>query len=97
MKIHELLECSEHWTQKAAARDEKGRPVPMRDSEASSWCLWGALQVCYPDVQQRISATELLQKALDFPTLDIFNLVHWNDNPERKYSEVISLCRRLDV
>src|SRR5215813_4814584 len=45
-----LLECEEHWTQGAWARDENGRPCDPLSSRARRWCAWGALYKCARDL-----------------------------------------------
>src|SRR5262249_6455571 len=45
-----LLECEEHWTLGAWARDENGRPCDLVSSCARRWCAWGALQKCAYDL-----------------------------------------------
>jgi len=45
-----LLECEEHWTLGAWARDENGRPCDPLSSRARQWCAWGALQKCAYDL-----------------------------------------------
>jgi hypothetical protein len=37
------LQCQEHRTLGAWARDENGRPCNALASRASRWCAWGAL------------------------------------------------------
>jgi hypothetical protein len=45
-----LLECEEHWTLGAWARDENGRPCDPLSSCARRCCAWGALQKCAYDL-----------------------------------------------
>src|SRR5262249_11545190 len=45
-----LLDCEEHWTLGAWARDESGRPCDPLSSRARRWCAWGALQKCAYDL-----------------------------------------------
>jgi hypothetical protein len=45
-----LLECKEHWTLGAWAREENGRPCDPLSDRARRWCAWGALQKCAYDL-----------------------------------------------
>ena len=45
-----LLECEEHWTLGAWARDENDSPCDPLSSCARRWCAWGALQKCAYDL-----------------------------------------------
>jgi hypothetical protein len=45
-----LLQCEEHWTLGAWARDENGRPCDPLSSSARRWGAWGPLQRCAYDL-----------------------------------------------
>lgn len=97
MKIHELLDSPEKWTQKSFARLADGNPTNSADLDACSWCLTGALFKCYNP-----SGDVLNKMAKELPCvgerLAPFNIVLlWNDDPNRKYEEVFELVKRLDV
>lgn len=48
MKMLELLDSPEKWTQGSLARNKQQRRVSVNSPRAVSWCLSGALKLCYP-------------------------------------------------
>ncbi|MGH9967966.1 MAG: DUF6197 family protein [Pyrinomonadaceae bacterium] len=88
MKVYELLNKPEKWTTGTSMRDKDGIPV-ISERAAYSYCLVGAIGVCYPSelythIQKKLSE-ELKHR----------NISQWND--ESTYEEVISVCRKLDI
>jgi hypothetical protein len=59
-----LLECEEHWTLGAWARDENGRPCDPLSSCARRWCAWGALQRCAYDLVGNKQAARRIANAI---------------------------------
>ncbi len=93
MKIYELLDSPDKWTQGAFANDERGVSVGPNDKLASRWCMAGALDKCYP----REGREEAAKKLREFADEAGISIALWNDAPDRTYAEVLELCRRLDV
>lgn len=81
MKVYELLDAPEKWTQGHYHRvDENGQ---------ESWCLYGAVTMCYPTPR-----TEVLGKIIDRIKR---GPEAWNDDPIRTYEQVIALAKELDI
>ncbi len=91
MKVYELLDKPEKWTKGMLSRDSRGRPIDYpRDELAVCWCLLGAIELCY-ESREDMSVVKLVRNSINR------GISEWNDAPERTYSEVISLCKELDI
>lgn len=80
-----ILDSPNRWTRRSYARDANGRPVPIMDGKACSFCLVGALGraaggLAGAHLAERILSDELMDYAPD-----------WNDDPERTHEEVIAV------
>ncbi len=91
MKIRELLNSPEKWTQGASAKDSRGFGVPARSPYARQWCLMGALDICYPEVKDAVHVQNRIALILGTSAID------WNDTPDRKFEEVKELVDKLNV
>ena len=43
------------------------------------------------------TADDLIIKELGFETDDIISVINWNDAPERTFTDVLTLLRKLDI
>lgn len=91
MKMYELLDSPEKWVKYHSAVTADGSPIVATDTEASRWCVLGALHRCYP-----VCNSDARSKLLDRFAI-MSRLTSWNDAPERKYEDVITLLKELDV
>ncbi len=89
MKIRELLSDASKWTQHYLARKANGTPTSEQDPYAVSWCLVGAVIVCYP--QASLSVYEQIEKKTGGEMID------WNNAPERTFEDVRKLVEELDI
>lgn len=95
MKIHELLDSPEKWTQGTYARDSSGCSAPIHCPRAVSWYLMGAAHRCYPEVKV-LEVKVRLRDELRRRTGD-GTVVNWNDDENRTFDEVRNLLLKLDV
>ena len=96
MTARELLKAaadrvSAGWAQGADARAADGHAVDVRDPDAVSWSLLGALQAAAfagqePDVEEIRFAVAAIALLVADPSL-----AHWNDRAERTQTEVHAL------
>lgn len=91
MKIAELYSDKTKWTQGSIARNPKGIARALWNADdACCWCLMGALQKCYPEIEQaRKTFCQIENK--------VGNIFKWNDNPKRTFSEVKALVEELGI
>ena len=92
MKMYELLDSPEKWTQETASRNKDGTPS---STDPVCWCLLGACDYCYPGIQSiniRYKITERLRSEPHYISIAI-----WNDDPERTFEEVQQLLKELDI
>lgn len=93
MKIYEQI-TPETWCQRSYAEDKDGRSVQSEAPEAVKWCAMGWLRKVYR-----------YQNATYF---DVVNHMHkemglhkyigsWNDQPERKFEEVLELFKKVNI
>jgi hypothetical protein len=94
MKVYELLAKPESWTKKAPARNKHGKEVNASYSEATCWCLAGAICKLIEEVKIRASIYKQIHKEIDS---EYTSTVDWNDAPERTHQDVIDLCKKLDI
>lgn len=89
MKIQDLLSDETRWCKGTSARDCDDKPCHSQDSGAVRWCLLGAIRKVYgpyyPTIRYKIQ--NHLHEAAS----------HWNDAPERTFSEVRELIEKLDI
>jgi hypothetical protein len=90
MKVQELLTDESKWCQEALALDKNNNIVWSRSDEAVCWCLQGGIDRCYPGDNRDIF--EKIKKATGGIPVD-----RWNDNPERKFSDVRNLVVELNI
>lgn len=102
MKVRELLDRPERWTQGVLARDTTtGNPVGPESEFATAWCLGGAVMRAYPAYEDQTEPLRRLREAIfgpprgkGYPEPRIGN---WNDAPGRTFEEVRELVERLDI
>ena len=94
MKIYELLDTPNKWTQGAYQRDSQGRICNAQAGgrgKPVAWCLVGAFQECYKEPSTQLDFFTQLNSACGGC------VTVWNDAQGRTYQEVIDLCRQLDI
>jgi hypothetical protein len=82
----DLIEPEGAWTKGSYARDEHGKQVFFRDSNAVCFCAIGALTRIDP--LHSCNSTQGFEGFLDVPSL-----AGWNDAPERTQAEVVAAFR----
>ena len=91
MKVKELLDSSDKWTQGTDAEKRDGQETHPDDPEAACWCLLGAIEKCYP-VEERGSIYERIIEAIKEVQIS-----QWNDSPLRTFDDVQRLVIALDI
>lgn len=89
MKVHELLDSPERWTQGWLAKDKEGRHVSVHADNATCFCLVGAVGKCYSGLRY-LNVIEVLEK-------EIGMIARWNDARGRTFDQVKALVERLDI
>lgn len=92
----EYREHAERWTQGWYAKTAEGKDCGPTNPNAVCWCLRGAIEKRVGEGDEGIPIFEAFDRALGFQ--DSENTLHfiaWNDDPERKVSEVIALCEAV--
>ena len=92
MKAWELLRTKKQWCQGTSARTETGGTTNSQNPDAASWCILGAISKCYGHDQDYEAQTFLFRRKSRIKSMSI-----WNDNPQRKFSEVKALLKKLDI
>ncbi len=93
MKVKELLDAPEKWTQQKFAKTASGEPTMPLDPAAVCWCLRGAIHLCYRNTDQLIEVLEKVNSRISRG----LTTYQWNDAPERTFSEVKALVEELDI
>ncbi len=89
MKVKELLDSPEKWTQRANARDSHNLPVNPECDHAACWCLIGAIIRCYP-----LGSSDVVRRVDRNVGCYVNN---WNDAPERTFDDVKQLVEELNI
>ena len=88
--LQELYSKPNTWTQRATARNEKGKSCEI--DNGIKFCLNGALSKVYrDDGMQRTVAYYKISKFLGM------GIIQWNDWPGRTIEEVRDLVKRVNV
>lgn len=103
MKIWQLLSSRKKWTRNTFARYANGHVCSIHSPTASRWCLSGAAHKCYPDINKMFNVIDKIDNEIlkrigseaRPPALSV--IVYYNDNPKRKFSEIKTLVKKLDV
>lgn len=98
MKAHELLDSPAKWCQHAYARNKAGDVVFATSPSACSWCLTGALNLCYgpAGVRRLTQVKSRIERALDDRGIG-FCIADWNDRPSTTFEKLRELLLELDV
>ena len=101
MNPSDYIDTKEKWTQNAFARDKYGERCMPYDENAVAFCLTGAVERWATDtgLQYNVSEDEYLDALVGFIENqydDMDDIVFWNDNPERKYEEVIEVMHQVE-
>lgn len=96
MKAYEILSRPDRWTQRVAARDADGDHVLVTSEFACKFCILGALARKHG--VPLASYNEFYLKDRDTVSIAIGGDVgSWNDDPNRTFSEVHRLLKKLDI
>lgn len=90
MLVSELLEHPASWTKGALARNIFGDSMLGLGDDAVSFCLYGAINRCYLGKSNYENVVKTVEAVVD-------NIIIWNDDPDRKYGEVVALAQRLGI
>lgn len=88
MKIHELLTDESKWTQGSLARTNLDMAIHAQASDATCWCLVGAVHKCYGATKL---PNEIIQRIHD----KVGNLAKYNNS--HTFAEVRQLVLELDI
>lgn len=89
MKVQELLTDESKWNKGCYARNASGNEVSISSTDASCWCLSGAIHKCYGDTWD---VHDIICKKLNAETV-----CSWNDAPGRTFNDIKSLIEELDI
>lgn len=79
MRIVDFL-TEDKWTKGALARKAGGRAVEPDALEACRWCLSGAVDLCYPDVEENCDVRMKIDRYLSCLYLgELINITRFND------------------
>ena len=92
MKIRELFDSPEKWTKGSGARNSAGASVPPTVLAATSWCLLGAVDKCYPSIA---IARPVFDKI--YSKIGGTSATQWNDSTSRTFEDVRKLVVSLDI
>lgn len=92
MKLRELFSSKKKWCKGQYARDKRGGAVGAYSEDAVRWCLFGGLQKCYPNTKVR---NLILDEICILSSIE--NIVNYNDDDKRTFSDIKKLVEELDI
>jgi len=108
MKIQELYTDESRWCRANYAQRDDGFPVMSLSPDAVCWCLAGAICYCYAKEEfgAKTSRADTIRAKVNLalggheshgsPSNDS-DIVRWNDEPGRRFEDVVALVRALDI
>lgn len=93
MKIKNLL-TKKNWIKFDLAQNKDGGSVDADSSEACKFCLSGAIERVYSDEKDY---SRVYIQVMNYIGMDYFNISDWNDQKERKFSDVKKLVDKLNI
>lgn len=99
MKIRELLDKPDKWTQGSYAKTKDGGIVHPSSSHACKWCLAGAARKCY--IQGSKEFYDIIDK-IEYAIINKYNTTFinvpaFNDSVTITYKDIKALVDELDV
>jgi len=92
MKVKDLLTDESKWTQNVNARTEDGSPCEPKSTNATQWCLFGALCKCYKDHNEFTDMVHRIQKHTGHDPITT-----WNDVKHRTFADVSAIITALNI
>lgn len=95
MKAFELLSDESKWHKgPTSAVNQSGLPVPSKSPDACRWCIWGALNRCYPNHLAFLRIAANIARRVGYSSdTDLF---FWNDRVAT-YNDVVSVLKEMDA
>jgi len=94
MKAYQLLKNPKKWTQGTFAKNKKGEVVNLKDKQAYSFCVLGAIQTCYSNWKEKDDILKLLRyhiKGL------YFEVAEWNDHEKTTHEQLLKVLKELNI
>lgn len=95
MKAWELLSDPAKWCKNNSAQDADGNYCYSDEDSACQWCMLGAINRCYPELEQNIICYQKVVNRLGLTHW--LSIGDWNDAPERTHAEVLAVLKELDI
>jgi hypothetical protein len=92
MTLQELFTDETKWCKGAVARDANGYPVLSDSPSAVCWCLYGGIEICYPD--DFYAAESKFTDALPEGFLEVSQ---FNDDDETTFADVRAAIERAGI
>lgn len=97
VKVRELFDSSDKWTQGALARCQDGTEIHPRSDAAVRWSLGGAIAKCY-SLQEFFFVVGSLYTHIPATGLSHYHDAEmWNDAPGRTFEEVKRMVDECDI
>lgn len=93
MKLKELFKNKSTWIQNCLAHNKNGDWVREDSEEAVAWCLAGGMIKCYGYMEPEVAGSIMTELGLSYDV----NIVDWNNNKNRKFSDIKRLVNKLDI
>ena len=98
MKVYELLTDESKWIQGCLARTEIGHICLSKSTKAVKWCFLGAIRKCYypGKAYENILKRFYDEMGMGYHTME-WDIIQWNDCPDRIFKDVKELAIKLDI
>ena len=92
MKIKDLI-TKDNWIKGAYSKNNRNEIVPLLDSDATKFCLYGWIRKVYGENMEKYS--KICRKVIEYTDCGLIE--SWNDYSERKFKDVKKLVEKLNI
>jgi len=97
MKLKELFDKPEKWTQHVSAKDINGFSTEPCSDTAISWCLVGGIVKCYGVGWSYKFGERMISEINKTIGISSISISEWNDHKDRTFEDIRALIEKLNI
>jgi hypothetical protein len=98
--LQKLFKREANWCKKAVARTKLQDPADPEGPYARSWCVMGAIDLCYHKTEDKMQALDKLKAAIcSYTGMTYRNgiVADWNDSPKTSIEDVRNVVKLANI